>query len=73
MISPRLCPVCEKPLGPEVTSESGCFPFCSRRCQQIDLLRWSQGKYAIVEPLSPDQVMEQLDKEGGKELEGWEE
>ncbi len=60
MISPQLCPTCEKILAPEVTSDSPTFPFCSVRCQQIDLMRWCHGKYAIVEDLKPWQVEEQL-------------
>ena len=36
------------------------FPFCSERCRQVDLLRWSQGKYAIVEPLDPRQLDSEL-------------
>jgi endogenous inhibitor of DNA gyrase (YacG/DUF329 family) len=34
--------------------ESALIPFCSERCQQIDLYRWSEGKYAIVEPIDPE-------------------
>ena len=30
------------------------FPFCSPRCRQIDLYRWSEGKYAIVEDRDPE-------------------
>ncbi len=74
MISPRLCPMCDKALGPEVTSESACFPFCCRRCQQVDLLRWCQGKYAIVEPLQDDQMAELLDQDAGIDaLDDWDE
>jgi uncharacterized protein len=42
------------------------FPFCSERCRQVDLLRWSQGKYAIVEPLTPEKLAEQA--EGANEI-----
>lgn len=40
------------------------FPFCSKRCREVDLLRWSKGTYAIVEPLEkrPD-LMDRLDEE----------
>ena len=55
MIRPQTCPICEKELiasgaPPEL------FPFCSQRCREVDLYRWSLGKYAIVEPLDPEQV-----------------
>ncbi|MFN8831896.1 MAG: DNA gyrase inhibitor YacG [Labrys sp. (in: a-proteobacteria)] len=35
------CPICGKP--PVATND----PFCSPRCQQIDLSRWLTGAYAI--------------------------
>ncbi len=50
MIKRQDCPVCEKEL-PAKTPES--FPFCSDRCQKVDLFRWFDGKYAIVEQLDP--------------------
>ena len=43
---------------PLAEGERSYFPFCSERCQQIDLLRWSKGQYAIVEPLSDDEIQE---------------
>ncbi len=27
------------------------FPFCSKRCKQVDLYRWMNGNYTIVDPL----------------------
>jgi len=45
---------------PAVESAPSWFPFCSERCRNIDLLRWSKGKYAIVEPLTPDRHAEEL-------------
>ncbi|MBI3863508.1 MAG: DNA gyrase inhibitor YacG [Planctomycetia bacterium] len=58
MIRPRECPICRKPVLPATEGAADHFPFCSERCRQVDLLRWSKGKYAIVEPLSPDQLPE---------------
>ncbi|HBH54791.1 MAG TPA: hypothetical protein DDY91_23160 [Planctomycetaceae bacterium] len=40
------------------------FPFCSQRCQEIDLLRWSKGQYRIVEPISPENLAEELERRG---------
>ena len=37
----RACPICGKPADAEA------FPFCSRRCADIDLNRWLKGAYAI--------------------------
>ncbi|MBL4595602.1 MAG: DNA gyrase inhibitor YacG [Robiginitomaculum sp.] len=35
------CPLCKKP------SADATKPFCSKKCQQIDLGRWLKGIYAI--------------------------
>lgn len=39
----RPCPVC----GIAVHPDSDYRPFCSKRCQQIDLGRWAGGDYSI--------------------------
>ncbi|MCB1499904.1 MAG: DNA gyrase inhibitor YacG [Bauldia sp.] len=36
----RACPICGKP------SIRTAYPFCSRRCADIDLNRWLSGAYA---------------------------
>lgn len=38
---PRPCPICGKP------SVRTAYPFCSKRCADIDLHRWLSGSYAI--------------------------
>ena len=38
---PRRCPVCGAPAVAEFR------PFCSARCQDVDLHRWFSGTYAI--------------------------
>jgi uncharacterized protein len=45
------CPICGKP------TEQHVRPFCSKRCQQIDLGRWLSGAYAIPveEEANPDE------------------
>ena len=35
------CPICDKPF------EAKYAPFCSKRCADLDLLRWLKGSYAI--------------------------
>ena len=35
------CPECARPV------DAGFAPFCSKRCQQIDLGRWLKGDYVI--------------------------
>jgi len=46
----RPCPICGKP------SARTAYPFCSKRCADVDLNRWLSGSYAIPareeEPLS---------------------
>jgi len=37
----RPCPICGKP------STQAFHPFCSARCQDIDLNRWLSGGYVI--------------------------
>lgn len=57
-MQPPVCPICKQTAIPlEAGNEE--FPFCSTRCRQVDLLRWCEGKYAIVEPLAPDEVVEE--------------
>jgi endogenous inhibitor of DNA gyrase (YacG/DUF329 family) len=36
-------------------------PFCSSRCRQVDLVRWLDGRYAIVDelPLDPEFLVEE--------------
>ncbi len=52
MNKPLTCPICKKHLAGEDVTKSEFFPFCSERCRHVDLFRWSEGKYAIVEPLT---------------------
>lgn len=57
MIRPQTCPICDKDLI-AVGAPPELFPFCSQRCREVDLYRWSIGKYAIVEPIDPEQIDE---------------
>lgn len=56
--TPLTCAVCGQTLA-DAAVDSPLFPFCSRRCKQIDLLRWTQGKYAITEPLTIERLLEE--------------
>ncbi len=40
----RKCPECGRP------SRRETFPFCSPRCQAVDLNRWLSGRYVIPGP-----------------------
>ena len=37
----RPCPECGRP------SSRDTYPFCSKRCKDVDLNRWLSGSYAI--------------------------
>ncbi len=45
----RKCPICGKPTADDVK------PFCSTRCQQVDLKRWLDGSYRIETDERPDE------------------
>jgi endogenous inhibitor of DNA gyrase (YacG/DUF329 family) len=45
------CPICRK----EVGRDSKFLPFCSDRCQLIDLGNWASEKYVISTPIDPGQ------------------
>jgi endogenous inhibitor of DNA gyrase (YacG/DUF329 family) len=65
MNQPPKCPICNKQLVGEDVRRSEFFPFCSERCRHVDFFRWSEGKYAIVEPLAalPDTLVPLADDE----------
>lgn len=63
MIRSQTCPICDAELPPELTADSPYFPFCSKRCQLIDLGRWADGRYAIVDEMTPEQMAEEFDKQ----------
>jgi endogenous inhibitor of DNA gyrase (YacG/DUF329 family) len=57
MIRAQTCPICEKDLV-AVGAPPEFFPFCSQRCREVDLYRWSLGKYAVVESIDPETLDE---------------
>ena len=48
----RKCPICGKP------STQANYPFCSPRCQDIDLNRWLSDAYRIPTKEEPEAVPE---------------
>lgn len=50
----RPCPECGKPSARET------YPFCSKRCKDIDLNRWLSGAYVI-----PGRPVEDEEEEPG--------
>ncbi len=48
------CPICQEPLTAPTKD-----PFCSKRCADVDLHRWLNGRYAIPDrTLSAEEVEE---------------
>lgn len=45
----RRCPICQRPAAPP--GERSPAPFCSPRCQMVDLGRWLNEAYVISEPV----------------------
>jgi hypothetical protein len=43
------CPICRRPAPAQY------FPFCSKRCADVDLHRWLSGGYAIPGAESEDE------------------
>ncbi|HZU10969.1 MAG TPA: DNA gyrase inhibitor YacG [Pseudacidobacterium sp.] len=51
------CPTC----GTIVTPSDENFPFCSERCQLIDLGKWASGAYRISSPVLDPEVLEDIE------------
>ena len=51
---PSRCPICSKP----TITERESFPFCSKRCRQVDLSRWLGGQYFITRPIDASDLDE---------------
>lgn len=51
------CPICGKPVEPKYR------PFCSQRCQQIDLGRWLGETYRIAADQDPASASSEPDEE----------
>ena len=61
---PIKCPTCKKE-GHWFDGKHG--PFCSRRCQLVDLGKWFGGEHRISEPLRPDHLNLHSDTPPGKD------
>ena len=51
---PRQCPVCGRPSAP--SGERSPRPFCTPRCQMVDLGRWLNEDYVISRPLDETEI-----------------
>ena len=50
------CPTCSKPV--DWNKKSEFRPFCSKRCQLIDLGEWAEEQHNISTPLTATNAME---------------
>lgn len=48
------CPSCGARLSAALSTTASCRPFCSDRCQLIDLGKWLGGAHAIPGESVPD-------------------
>ena len=53
------CPVCEREVEPRDRNET--FPFCSKRCRQVDLGRWLNEEISV--PITPQSTERNLPDE----------
>jgi uncharacterized protein len=66
MAMARLCPICKRPVPPDM-ADAACRPFCSPRCKTIDLGGWLAEAYRIGSPLAEEDLDEGLPSEGSSE------
>lgn len=50
------CPTCGRRIEVGVREEAPYRPFCSRRCQLIDLGAWLEGRFVISRPLTEEDL-----------------
>ncbi len=48
------CPTCRAKVTYQTAAEIPFRPFCSRRCQLVDLGKWLNEEYRISEELPPE-------------------
>jgi hypothetical protein len=50
------CPTCGRQVEYQIRQEVPFRPFCSQRCQQVDLGRWLNEEYRVPEEIPPDLI-----------------
>lgn len=56
------CPTCGGDVIWRGSSEGTYFPFCSKRCQMIDLGHWFDGDYSLSRPIDPEKDEDELEQ-----------
>jgi endogenous inhibitor of DNA gyrase (YacG/DUF329 family) len=57
------CPICGRTVPPASDPGANHSPFCSRRCKEVDLIRWCEGRYAIVDSVDSHRMAELAEQE----------
>lgn len=57
------CPVCEREVAPR--DDNPRFPFCSKRCKQVDLGRWLNEEVSI--PMTPNSTERSLEEDDSEQ------
>ena len=58
------CPICKKKLKGESPEGGKYFPFCSKRCQMVDLGHWFSDEYVIRGRSQEESNGESAEEEG---------
>lgn len=56
--SAHRCPTCRRAAAPSEhpVRDWPAFPFCTQRCQLVDLGKWFDEQYRISEPATPEDL-----------------
>ena len=57
----RRCPTCRQPVDWDASEFK---PFCSERCQMVDLGRWANEEYRVPLAETPDGLVTDFDQMG---------
>lgn len=52
------CPTCRSQVTYTRLEEVPNRPFCSRRCQLVDLGKWLNEEYCVAEEIPPDELID---------------
>lgn len=58
------CPICKKTTDSEKDAD---FPFCSERCQLLDLGAWSAEKYVVSDPIFDEEEIAEGERKAMRE------
>ena len=65
------CPRCGHEFKYASVAEHKFFPFCCKRCRDVDLGNWLTGKYVIpgseADPEELDKLIDQIEESAGEE------